>query len=64
MIFSDEKKWNWDGPNGVDYYWRDLRRDPMVFGTRNFGGGSVMVWAAFCADGTVALKIVSNRMTR
>ncbi|CAJ0925848.1 unnamed protein product, partial [Mesorhabditis belari] len=42
VIFSDEKKWNLDGPDGVGYYWRDLRRDPMVFGTRNFGGGPVM----------------------
>jgi len=62
VIFSDEKKWNLDGPDGYTHYWRDLRKDPIYFGTRNFGGGSVMCWAAFCADGQVDLQFVSKRM--
>ncbi|KAM8717008.1 hypothetical protein ACLKA7_003818 [Drosophila subpalustris] len=45
IIFSDEKKWNLDGPDGSRCYWRDLRKDPIYFSKRNFGGGSVMVWA-------------------
>uniref|UniRef100_A0A8R1EFC6 Uncharacterized protein n=1 Tax=Caenorhabditis japonica TaxID=281687 RepID=A0A8R1EFC6_CAEJA len=44
ILFSDEKKWNLDGPDGNRSYWRDLRKDPQLFSKRNFGGGSLMVW--------------------
>ncbi|CAD6198517.1 unnamed protein product [Caenorhabditis auriculariae] len=60
-IFSDEKKLNLDGPDGYAHYWRDLRKDPMYFSKRNFGGGSLMVWAAFCGNGTVALSFIGTR---
>ncbi|CAD6189622.1 unnamed protein product [Caenorhabditis auriculariae] len=45
----DEKKFNLDGPDGYAHYWRDLRKDPST-SKRNFGGGSLMVWAAFCGN--------------
>lgn len=51
-----------DGPDGFTGYWRDLRKYPLMFSKRNFGGGSQMVWAAFNANGTVALDFVSSKM--
>uniref|UniRef100_A0A1I7XT24 DUF4912 domain-containing protein n=1 Tax=Heterorhabditis bacteriophora TaxID=37862 RepID=A0A1I7XT24_HETBA len=35
-------KFNLDGPDGCHFYWRDLRKEPRHFSTRNFGGESVM----------------------
>ncbi|POM79258.1 Transposase [Phytophthora palmivora] len=49
-VFSDEKTFNLDGPDCMQYYWHDLRREPEIYSTRQSGGGSVMVWAAFCAS--------------
>ena len=43
VIFSDEKKFNLDGPDGIQCYWRDLRKEPQYFQKRQSGGGSVMV---------------------
>lgn len=62
MIFSDEKKFNLDGPDGIQYYWRDLRKEPKYFSKRNFGGGSLMVWGAFCSAGTLTLAFPSTKM--
>eukprot|EP00644_Phytophthora_capsici_P003628 jgi/Phyca11/126627/e_gw1.64.19.1 len=45
VIFSDEKKFNLDGPDGYQYYWHDVRNDQEIFSKRASGGGSVMVWA-------------------
>jgi len=62
VIWSDEKKFNLDRPDGVRYYWRDLRRDPRIFSTRNFGGGSLMIWAGFSGFGKLDLEVVSTKM--
>ena len=43
VVFSDEKKFNLDGPDGYKYYWHDLRREPQWVSKRVAGGGSVMV---------------------
>lgn len=62
VVFSDEKKFNLDGPDGFQYYWHDIRSEPKYLSKRKFGGGSLMVWAAFGSRGKSELVVISNRM--
>uniref|UniRef100_T1IGZ1 Tc3 transposase DNA binding domain-containing protein n=1 Tax=Strigamia maritima TaxID=126957 RepID=T1IGZ1_STRMM len=55
VIFSDEKKFNLDGPDGWAYYWHDLRQDDQVSSKRQQGGGSLIVWGAFSWNGKTNL---------
>lgn len=55
VIFSDEKKWNPDGPDCYSYYWHDLKEKEVTRSKRNFGGGSLMVWAAFSRHGKLPI---------
>ena len=47
MVFSDEKRFNLDGPDGFSTYWHDLRKEEVVLSRRQNGGGGIMVWGAF-----------------
>ena len=60
IIFSDEKKWNLDGPDGHKYYWHCLRNDPRVVFSRQNGGGSLMVWGGIWSDGTTKLAFLDG----
>lgn len=51
VIFSDEKKFNLDGPDGFSFYWHDLRKAPRERMSRVLGGGGVMVWACMAYGG-------------
>lgn len=62
VIFSDEKKFNLDGPDCTAYYWHDLRKSPQVKLSRNFGGGTLMCWAAFSIHGKTPIATISTRM--
>lgn len=58
IIFSDEKKFNLDGPDGHKYYWHDLRKEERWFSKRVCGGGSVMVWAGIGFNGKTDLVVI------
>ncbi|ETV79729.1 hypothetical protein H257_06966 [Aphanomyces astaci] len=58
VIFSDEKQFNLDGPDGLQYYWHDLRKEDQTFLSRQNGGGSVMSWGGFSSKGRTSLAIL------
>ncbi|CAF4559694.1 unnamed protein product, partial [Rotaria magnacalcarata] len=62
VVWSDEKKFNLDGPDGFSYYWHDLRKEEEIFSTRPLGGGSVMIWASFGWGGKSSICFVDGRM--
>lgn len=61
VIFSDEKKFNLDGPDGWNYYFHDLRKEEQYLSRRQMGGGSVMVWAGIGYHGKTDINILSGR---
>ena len=63
VIFSDEKKFNLDGPDGLMYYWRDSRKGPLQCRRRAFKGGSVMVWGGISVHGKTQLVILEGKQT-
>lgn len=60
VIFSDEKKFNLDGLDGNKYYWHHIDNKKRVGYSRNFGGGSLMVWAAIGYHSKSSIVIVNN----
>lgn len=61
ITFSDEKKWNLDGPDEFQHYWRDLRQSVRQTKQRQAGGGSVMLWGAFNTRGKSPLVVLTAR---
>jgi transposase len=62
VVFSDEKKFNLDGPDCYSCYWHDLSQQNVVRSKRNFGGGSLMVWGAFSYNSKLPICFISTRM--
>ncbi|KAH9114828.1 hypothetical protein LEN26_013015, partial [Aphanomyces euteiches] len=61
IVFSDEKKFNLDGPDCLQYYWHDLRKEEQTFMSRQNGGGSVMIWAGFSSKGLTEVAFLEGR---
>ena len=62
IIWSYEKKSNLDGPDGLRYYWHDLRNEQQFLSKCAFGGVSLMVWGAFLNDKVLDLVVVEHKL--
>jgi hypothetical protein len=62
VMFSDEKRWNLDGPDGFQYYWHDLRKEPQYLSKRAFGGGSTMTWAGIGSNSKTEIAFLDTSM--
>jgi hypothetical protein len=60
VIFSDEKKFNLDGPDHIKY-WHDKRKPKLRKPVRQGGGKSVMFWAGFGYHGKLPIKEMVGR---
>lgn len=54
--FTDEKKLNLDGTDGISYHWHELRTEHEILIKRKPGGVSVMISGAVCNKGTLAIE--------
>lgn len=62
IVFSDEKRFCLDGPDGNVSYYHDYRKPELVRNRRHSGGGSVMIWAAIGYYGKSNIAFVDNTM--
>lgn len=62
VVFSDEKKFNLEGPDGFNYYFHDLRKEEHYLSRFHSCEGSVMVWGAISFYGTFELQFLTSRM--
>ena len=60
-MFSDEKKFNLDGPNSFQCYWHDLRKEKQLFSKRLLRGESVVVWGAFSVSWKGDLVVMEGK---
>jgi transposase len=61
-IFSDEKKFNLDGPDGYRYYWKLDGMDPKIYSRDSNSRSSVMVWGGISKNGCTSLVEVPKKM--
>ena len=53
ILFSDEKKFNLDGPDGNSFYYHDTRKPKLLQNKRHSEGGGTMLWGLIHLTGTV-----------
>lgn len=62
VVFSDEKKFNLDGPDGYNFYFHDLRKEELILARHHSRTSGVMVWGAITYYGTIELEFLSTTM--
>ena len=61
VIFSDEKKFNLDGPDGMAFYWWDSRKELQRISACQNGGKSLMFLGAFFFHAVRPLVVTNGR---
>ncbi|GBM41288.1 hypothetical protein AVEN_202882-1 [Araneus ventricosus] len=59
LIFSDEKRFNHDDPDGFIHFWHVLGKEPKGCLSQQMGEGSAMIWGGFNHDGLCDLHRIS-----
>lgn len=62
FIFTDEKKFNLDGPDGYNYYWHVKGSEPLVYSKDSSAKKYVMVWGGISKNGQTPLMQVHGRL--
>ncbi|CAH2092976.1 unnamed protein product [Euphydryas editha] len=62
VIFTDEKKFNLDGPDGFNYYFHGLRKENSILSRRQAGGGSVIIWSGIGYSGKMDIKFCTGKI--
>lgn len=62
VVFSDERRFTLDGPDGLSAHWQDTRRPGAWRVNRRNNGGGVMVWGAFSAAGKSELVFIKGNI--
>ncbi|CAK9806981.1 Transposable element Tc3 transposase [Anthophora quadrimaculata] len=62
VIFTDEKRFNLDGPDGLNFYYHDVRKKKLSQIRRQMGGGSIMLWAGIGYNGKTDLISINCKM--
>lgn len=61
VVFTDEKKFNLDGPDGFNYYYHDLRKEERILSRNHSRAGSVMIWGAISYYGQFELVRMTGK---
>ena len=63
VVFSDEKKFNLDGPAGFQKYWHAKNIPKENYSTRHSGGGSLIICGmqGFSSSGKLKQQFISGR---
>jgi hypothetical protein len=63
-IWTDEKKFNLDGPDGYNYYWHVKGMEPLRYSSNASSKKSVMIWCGISKCGQTGLVKVHGRLNR
>jgi transposase len=61
-IWTDEKKFNLDGPDGYNYYWHVKGMEPLRYSSNASSKKSVMIWCGISKGGQTGLVKVHGRL--
>ena len=54
LVFTDEKRFKLDGPDGCTYYWHNLTEERELFSKSHFSSG-ITIWGSLYSSGNLII---------